>query len=77
MYNPYNILGVQDNTSIEECKKAYKKLAIKYHPDKGGNAEEFCKITSALNSIRGGFIIKVKVTKKVRHINIMALTVVA
>lgn len=51
MSNPYSILGVLPNASKDEIRKAYKKLALKHHPDKGGSPEEFKKITDAYESL--------------------------
>jgi len=44
----YNILGVDKSASKEDIKKAFRKLAHKYHPDKdGGDAEKFKEANEA------------------------------
>src|SRR3990167_4137317 len=43
----YVLLGVSKNASGEEIKKAYRKLALKYHPDRGGDQEKFKEINAA------------------------------
>eukprot|EP00192_Tetraselmis_astigmatica_P018005 CAMPEP_0117688172 /NCGR_PEP_ID=MMETSP0804-20121206/23648_1 /TAXON_ID=1074897 /ORGANISM="Tetraselmis astigmatica, Strain CCMP880" /LENGTH=130 /DNA_ID=CAMNT_0005500527 /DNA_START=256 /DNA_END=648 /DNA_ORIENTATION=+ len=43
----YELLGVPQSASADELKKAYKKSAIKHHPDKGGDVEIFKQISHA------------------------------
>merc|ERR1719324_65884 len=43
----YKLLEVDKNASNADIKKAYRKLAIKHHPDKGGDPETFKEITRA------------------------------
>jgi curved DNA-binding protein CbpA len=45
--NHYDTLGVSPQASAEEIKKAYRKLSMQHHPDKGGDAEQFKKISEA------------------------------
>ena len=43
----YKILGVGKSASSDEIKRAYRRLAQEYHPDKGGNQEKFKEINEA------------------------------
>ena len=58
MRNPYEVLGVPENASDEEIKKAYRKLSRKYHPDANVNnpnkaqaEEKFKEIQQAYQQI--------------------------
>jgi len=50
--NPYHVLGLQDGAEIDIVKAVYKKLAVKLHPDTGGDTEEFKRITAAYETIQ-------------------------
>lgn len=43
----YEVLGISKNATQEEIKKAFHKLAHKYHPDKGGDEKKFKEINEA------------------------------
>jgi len=43
----YKVLEVDKGAGDSEIKKAYRKLAVKHHPDKGGDPEKFKEITQA------------------------------
>jgi DnaJ-class molecular chaperone len=45
--NPYDVLGVPRTASQEEIKAKYRELAMRYHPDKGGNDEKMKEVNQA------------------------------
>ena len=48
----YDILGVAKNATKKEICKAYRKLALKNHPDRGGDEEIFKKISGAYEILK-------------------------
>lgn len=43
----YNILGVEKSASKDEVKRAFRKKAHEYHPDKGGDEQKFKEVNEA------------------------------
>ena len=52
-------MDIRENCTAEEVKRAYKKMAVKYHPDKGGDAYMFNKVQEAYK------ILSYPLTKKI------------
>lgn len=41
----YEIVGVEKDATFDQIKKAYRKKAIRMHPDKGGDPDAFKELT--------------------------------
>jgi curved DNA-binding protein len=51
MQNPYQTLGVNRDAAADEIKRAYRKLASKHHPDRGGDTKTFQEIQTAYDTL--------------------------
>ena len=49
---PHVVLGIARDASMEEVVKAYRSKAMKMHPDRGGDPDEFHKLQAAYNALR-------------------------
>lgn len=47
----YKVLGVSENASQDDVKKAFRKLSLKHHPDKGGDQTKFSEINEAYQTL--------------------------
>ena len=65
--NPYKVLGVSSSATKEECKKAYRRLCAKYHPDNGGDKDKFDEVNKAWNMIESGKFNFVPKHSNLRH----------
>ncbi|MGI6756202.1 MAG: DnaJ C-terminal domain-containing protein [Atopobiaceae bacterium] len=49
--NYYDVLGVKRDASQDDIRKAFRKLATKYHPDAGGDEQKFKEISEAYTTL--------------------------
>lgn len=49
--NYYDVLGVKRDASQDDIKKAFRKLAAKYHPDAGGDEAKFKEVSEAYTTL--------------------------
>lgn len=49
--SPHEILGIPRNADLEAIKRAYRELALKHHPDRGGDARKFVEIRKAYEAM--------------------------
>ena len=52
MKDYYKILGVSEDASDGDIKKAFRKLAVKYHPDRGGDENKFKEANEAYDTLK-------------------------
>ncbi len=52
MKNYYDMLGVTENASNDQIKKAFKNIAKKEHPDRGGNEKRFKEANEAYDTLK-------------------------
>jgi len=51
MTDHYQTLGLQPNATVDQIKKAYRSLAMKHHPDRGGDQAKFKDISVAYDTL--------------------------
>jgi hypothetical protein len=53
LYDPnlLSMLGLYEGATTEDIKTRFRELALKYHPDKGGDSEKFIKILDAYKKL--------------------------
>jgi curved DNA-binding protein CbpA len=49
--DPYKVLNIPKNFTLEQLREQYKKMALQVHPDKGGSAELFEIVTSCYKKL--------------------------
>ena len=54
MKNNYDILGIAEGSTQKEIRDAFRRLALQFHSDRGGENEQFIKIKQAYEDLKIG-----------------------
>ena len=52
--NNYDILGIVEGSTEKEIRDAFRRLALQFHSDRGGENEQFIKIKQAYDDLKIG-----------------------
>ena len=52
MSTPYEVLGIQPGATKDEIRAAYKRAAMKHHPDRGGSPKAFQDVQEAYTALQ-------------------------
>ncbi len=50
----FSVLGLCPDATLRDVRRAYRRLALVHHPDRGGDAARFREITDAFEQITQG-----------------------
>ena len=50
----FSVLGLGSDATLRDVRRAYRRLALVHHPDRGGDAAKFLEITDAFEQITQG-----------------------
>ena len=64
--NHYTVLGIHPGAPQAEIKAAFRRLAMRHHPDRGGDAEKFAGISKAYEALTAGLCPECEGTGEVR-----------
>ena len=69
--NPWDILGISEDASQEEIREAFKRLAMKYHPDReSGDLETFKIINAAYNKLKNNQLVPIVKAPETKMVNL-------
>ena len=71
----YDILGITEGTTEKEIRDAFRRLALQFHSDRGGENEQFIKIKQAYDDLKIGKNTLIQILKKLKILEFIRMRV--